>query len=218
LSCARLSGIITQAKGAQKEQGSTPMVTAIADRSAVTGLVLAGGAGRRVGGQDKGTLRWHGAPLADHVCRRLRPQVGSLWISCNRNQRFYAQLGDRLFEDALPDYAGPLAGIAAVRGQVNTPLLAVVACDMPRLPVDLVSRLQQGMDDPRVQLCLAYDGEREQYLAALLRRECLDSLEGYLARGESSVRGWYATLRRERADFSDQPGCFDNINHLPAND
>jgi molybdopterin-guanine dinucleotide biosynthesis protein A len=194
------------------------MVKAFSDRAPVTGLVLAGGAGRRVGGRDKGTLPWRGAPLAEHVCRRLRPQVAALWISCNRNQAFYTRLGDRLFQDQLSDYAGPLAGVAAASGEVSTPLLAVVACDLPRLPVDLVARLRRGMEDSHIQLCVAFDGEREQYLAALLRRDCLPSLRDYLAGGERSVRGWYATLRRERVDFSDQAGCFDNINRIPDTD
>jgi molybdopterin-guanine dinucleotide biosynthesis protein A len=195
--------------------------------AAITGLVLAGGAGTRVGGRDKGTLSWRGKPLAEHVCRRLRPQVSALWISCNRNLPFYTRLGDRLFTDAFPaspphshsSPAGPLAGLAAVSGEVSTPLLAVVACDMPRLPTDLIARLGQPLlEDPRVELCVAFDGEREHYLAALLRRSCLPSVRTYLARGERSVKGWYATLRSAHADFSDQPEGFANINRLPGLD
>ncbi|MBN7798164.1 molybdenum cofactor guanylyltransferase MobA [Parahaliea mediterranea] len=180
----------------------------------ITGLVLAGGAGRRVGGRDKGMLPWHGTPLAEHVCHRLRPQVEELWISCNRNTDFYARLSDRVFKDDLPGFEGPLAGIATAAPKLTTPLLLVCACDTPRVPVDLASRLSAPMQNPALQLCVAFDGEREQYLAAVLRREALPALRDYLARGERSVRGWYATLRRERVDFSDQEGCFDNINRI----
>lgn len=183
----------------------------------VTGLILAGGAGRRMGGRDKGTLHWRGRPLAEHVCHRLRPQVGELWISCNRNSDFYARLADRVFKDDLPGFEGPLAGIASAIGSLTSPLLVVSACDTPRLPVDLVARLRQPLlENPEIQLCVAFDGEREQYLAAMLRRECLPGLRQYLARGERSVRGWYATLRRERVDFSGQAACFANINELPG--
>lgn len=189
-------------------------VIQLSNTPGITGLVLAGGAGRRVGGHDKGTLAWRGAPLAEHVCRRLRPQVDELWISCNRNTDFYARLADRVFKDDLPGFEGPLAGIATAAPKLATPLLLVCACDTPLIPVDLVARISEPMLNPALQLCVAFDGEREQYLAAIVRRDALSTLSDYLARGERSVRGWYATLRRERVDFSDQPGCFDNINRI----
>ncbi|TXS91192.1 molybdenum cofactor guanylyltransferase [Parahaliea aestuarii] len=180
----------------------------------MTGLILAGGAGRRVGGRDKGALSWQGRPLVEHVASRLRPQVGELWISYNRNAHLYATLGDRLFKDHLPGFEGPLAGVAAAGSAVSSEFLLLSACDTPALPTDLARRLLGPMGDARMQLAVAFDGEREQYLAALLRSESLTSLQSYLQRGERSVRGWYATLRRERVDFSDCAQAFRNINHL----
>ncbi|MFV0278792.1 MAG: molybdenum cofactor guanylyltransferase MobA [Parahaliea sp.] len=184
----------------------------------ITGLILAGGAGRRMGGQDKGTVTWHGMALAEHVAHRLRPQVGRLWISCNRNTHFYTTLAERIFRDEQPGFEGPLAGIASVIPALDSEFLAISACDTPRLPTNMVERLSASLQRPQIQLSLAWDGEREQYLCALLRRDCLPSLQDYLRRGERSVRGWYATLRRERVDFSDQPDSFDNINQLAATD
>lgn len=169
-----------------------------------------------MGGRDKGTVTWRGQALAGHVASRLRPQVGELWISCNRNTHFYNTLADRVFRDELPGFEGPLAGIAASAGALTTEFLLVSACDTPGLPTDLASRLLTPMSDPALQLSVAYDGEREQYLAALLRCSCLPTLRTYLEKGERSVRGWYATLRRERVDFSDQPGSFHNINQLSS--
>ncbi|TXS95527.1 molybdenum cofactor guanylyltransferase [Parahaliea maris] len=191
-----------------------PLIKLNADTEQITGLILAGGAGRRMGGRDKGTVVWRGQALARHVASRLRPQVGELWISCNRNTHFYSTLADRLFRDELPGFEGPLAGIAAASTALTTEFLLVSACDTPGLPTDLASRLLAPMSDPALQLSVAFDGDREQYLAAILRRPCLPSLHQYLQRGERSVRGWYATLRRERVDFSDQAAGFHNINQL----
>ncbi|MBA6412527.1 molybdenum cofactor guanylyltransferase [Parahaliea sp. F7430] len=193
------------------------MTVALHDRRAYTGLVLAGGAGRRVGGQDKGMLSWRGAKLAEHVCYRLRPQVGELWISCNRNQQFYGSLADRVVVDQGPGFEGPLAGIAAVAAltaDIQSPFLLISACDTPRLPVDLGERLMAGLQDPAIDVCVAFDGEREQYLAAALRTRCLPSVNHYLELGQRSVRGWYASLRRNRIDFSDQAESFFNYNNL----
>lgn len=190
------------------------MATKLTDTNEVTGLILAGGAGRRMGGRDKGTLPWRGRPLAEHVCLRLRPQVNELWISCNRNSDYYAGLADRVFKDDMPGFEGPLAGMATAARWLATPFLVVAACDTPRLPVDLVTRLRRPLENPDIQLSVAFDGEREQYLAAVMRRECLPGLRDYLLRGERSVRGWYATLRRERVDFSDQADGFGNVNAL----
>ncbi len=170
-----------------------------------------------MGGRDKGTLIWQGRPLAEHVASRLRPQVNALWVSCNRNAHFYATIGDRLFKDHLPGFEGPLAGIAAAASAINSEFLLVSACDTPALPTDLARRLLGPMSDNALQLAVAFDGEKEQYLAALLRSDCLASLPAYLQRGERSVRGWYATLRRERVDFSDCPQAFANFNQLDQN-
>ena len=107
----------------------------------ITGLILAGGMGRRMGGADKGLLLLHGRPLAALSLERLRPQVGSLFISANRNLDIYAALGPEVLPYLLPDYPGPLAGIHAALSRIETPWLATCPCDSPYLPSDLVERL-----------------------------------------------------------------------------
>jgi len=183
----------------------------------ITGLVLAGGAGRRVDGRDKGLIDWQGRPLVTHVVERLRPQVGRILISCNRNRAAYRALADGTVGDRRGDFQGPLAGLEAAREVIATPLLLVCACDMPLLPEDLATRLTAALlapQDAPLDICYAHDGEREQYLCAALRSACLASLEAYLATGQRAVRGWYSTLRVQAVDFSDKAGCFANCNRL----
>lgn len=182
--------------------------------ASITGLVLAGGAGRRVGGRDKGTLPWHGRPLAQYVCDTLRPQVDELWISCNRSADFYQPLAERLITDIETGYRGPLAGIAAAARQLASPVMVVAPCDMPQLPGDLSARLCAALRDPALDVALAWDGERQQYLTAAIRAPALAGLEDFLASGGTAVRDWYATLSTTNVDFSDARGAFHNVNTL----
>ncbi|MEH6581913.1 MAG: molybdenum cofactor guanylyltransferase MobA [Halioglobus sp.] len=186
----------------------------------ICGLILAGGAGRRVGGEDKGLLSWQGKPLIEHVATRLSPQVDRLIISCNRNLDKYAQIGTALVEDSRGGFQGPLAGIeAATPHIIDSTYTIVVACDTPLLPSDLVCRLLKplcGESGSAFDISYANDGERNQYLCAAIRNSCLGSLKDYLADGQRAVRHWYTLQRAIAVDFSDQPGAFLNYNHLDS--
>jgi molybdopterin-guanine dinucleotide biosynthesis protein A len=182
-----------------------------------TGLILAGGAGRRVGGRDKGLLRWQGTPLAAHAARRLRPQVGQLLVSCNRNGDYYATLADAIVADSRGNYQGPLSGIEAVIPHVTGDFLIVAPCDTPLLPLDFAERLLCALDccpETAAEIGYAYDGQREQYLCAAIRTRILPSLTPYLDEGHRTVRHWYARHRCIAVDFSDQAHSFANFNHL----
>ncbi|MGE5945425.1 MAG: molybdenum cofactor guanylyltransferase MobA, partial [Betaproteobacteria bacterium] len=111
------------------------------ERLSVTGVVLAGGMGRRMGGVDKGLLELRGRPLAAWVVDRLRPQVDHLLINANQNRERYAEFGCPVVADEIPDFAGPLAGLHAALSAATTPLVATAPCDSPFLPETLVSRL-----------------------------------------------------------------------------
>jgi len=179
----------------------------------ITGLILAGGAGRRAGGVDKGLLEWHGTPLAERVAACLRPHVGRLTISCNRNRAFYARLADEIVFDRRGGYQGPLAGIEAVLPLLRSEYLVVVPCDTPLLPPDLVPRLVAPLlQDATAGLCYAHDGDRDQYLCVALRRDTLLSLGDFLGTGQRAVRTWYAQFNFRVVDFSEQAGCFVNCN------
>lgn len=177
-----------------------------------TGLILAGGAGRRVGGQDKGLLNWQGKTLAAQVAARLRPQVGRLLISCNRNNDYYATLGDATVADSRRDFQGPLAGLESVAAHIAGEFLIIAPCDTPGLPLDLAARLLDALRGSGNDISYAHDGERGQYLCAALRCDILPSVSGYLDEGKRAVRLWYAQHRSSAVDFSNQRECFLNYN------
>ncbi|MEH6591556.1 MAG: molybdenum cofactor guanylyltransferase MobA [Halioglobus sp.] len=182
-----------------------------------TGLILAGGTGRRVNGADKGTLLWQGKPLAAHVASMLAPQVDELLLSCNRNFDTYRQICTTLITDIREDYQGPLAGLEATVAHLQSDYLVIVPCDNPELPGDLVERLlypHLNNHDGVLDISFVDDGERKQYLFAAIRCGCLSSLGPYLDSGQRAVRHWFNSLNTVAVDFSDQAELFKNLNHL----
>lgn len=182
------------------------------ERAQITGLVLAGGQGSRLGGVDKGLQLHHGQPLALKALQRLRPQVGQVMLSANRNLETYAGWGVPVWPDPadLAGYQGPLAGFLAGLQHADTPYLATVPCDCPRFPADLVARLAAAMHDG-IDLVLARTTAGPEPAFCLMRRSLADDLRRYLASGERKVGGWMAQLRRAEASFDD-PAAFFNIN------
>jgi molybdenum cofactor guanylyltransferase len=182
------------------------------ERERVAGLVLAGGLARRMGGQDKGLVPLAGRPMVAHVLERLRPQVDEVLISANRNRDRYAGFGHRVVEDLVRGYPGPLAGMLSALHSTTQPWLAVVPCDSPLLPGDLVERLLRSALRESAELAVAHDGVRLQNLFALLHRSLLAPLRAYLEGGGRKVDTWYAQHRLVIADLSDHPEAFVNVN------
>ncbi|MBI3898514.1 MAG: molybdenum cofactor guanylyltransferase [Gammaproteobacteria bacterium] len=178
----------------------------------ITGLVLAGGRGQRMGGQDKGLVLFDGRAMIAHVIEALRPQVGPLLINANRSQAQYAAFGLSIVADALDGFLGPLAGIAAGLQAATTPYVTIVPCDSPFIPADLVVRLQRALIVDRADLSVAHDGQRLQTVFTLLKRELLPSLLAYLHAGERRVDGWMARQKMAIVAFDDCPRAFVNIN------
>jgi molybdopterin-guanine dinucleotide biosynthesis protein A len=182
----------------------------------ITGLILAGGRGRRLGGVDKGLQPWRGRPLVDHALARLAPQVREVLISANRHQAFYATRAAQVLPDASDDFPGPLAGILAGLRAASTPWVAVVPCDSPQLPADLFARLARGLGDARgavVQRDHGADGLRLEPVCCLLATALADDLARYLAEGGRRVEGWVA--RHAMPVPFDRPGdaaAFANVN------
>lgn len=164
-----------------------------------------------MGGRDKGLLELGGRPMVEHIMESLRPQVGALILNANRNLAEYARYGWPVVADGAPDFPGPLAGMAAVLEQAATPWVLVVPCDGPRLPPDLAARLWRGLDKGD-DIAVVHDGERLQPLFALLRREQLDSILDFLARGERRLQGWLAGRKSVVVNFSDAAEAFTNVN------
>jgi molybdopterin-guanine dinucleotide biosynthesis protein A len=176
----------------------------------VTGLILAGGQGSRLGGQDKGLVAWQGRPLISHALERLAPQVDQLLISANRNRDAYAAFGWPVLADAVAGFAGPLAGILAGLHASRTPWLAVVPCDAPRLPVDLVARLLAEAITHNAPAAVAATVGRHQPTFCLCRRQLAPDLAAWLARDEHKLGAWLAHIGAIPVDF-DADG-FANLN------
>ena len=184
---------------------------AAVDPVAITGLVLAGGSGSRMGGVDKGLQPLAGVPLVAHALRRLAPQVGPLLISANRNGERYEGFGHPVVADAVAGRAGPLAGLHAGLVRCKTDFMATVPCDAPFFPLDLVARLSEAFADPRCDLAVACVAGRLQPVFSLMRRSVVDDLATYLAGGGRKVRDWIEHIGGRAVSFDDEP-AFRNLN------
>ena len=182
--------------------------------AAITGLVLAGGEGRRMGGADKGLQLFDGRPLVQCVLERLRPQVDAVLISANRNLERYAGFGCAVVQDALPGFAGPLAGLQAAMVHADTPLLLCAPCDSPRLPADLALRLRAALIGAGAGLAVPRASGRVHRAFCLVRRDLLPHLDAFLAAGERRLARWHESLGAVEVDFDDEAAAFDNLNSL----
>ena len=181
-------------------------------RDDVTGIVLAGGQGRRMGGVDKGLVPFRGAPMVAAVIERLAPQVGAIVVNANQNPAAYAALGHRVVPDAVGGFAGPLAGLHAGLAAASTPWVVTVPCDSPFQPHDLVARLAGGGAAAGVQLAVARTFDQPHPVFALVRRDVRAHLEAFLAGGGRKIDAWYATLAIVEVAFDDEADAFRNIN------
>ncbi|MCA1788860.1 MAG: molybdenum cofactor guanylyltransferase [Thioalkalivibrio sp.] len=179
---------------------------------AVAGLVLAGGRARRMGGEDKGLISLAGRPMVAHVLERIRPQVDEVLINANRNAERYGRFGYRVIPDVVGDFSGPLAGMLTAMMAVEQPWLAVVPCDSPLLPHDLVDRLYQSVLAESAEIAVAHDGHRLQPVIALLSCSLLPHLRAFVDQGGRKIDTWYAQHRMVATDLSDHPEAFVNVN------
>src|SRR5919204_6857032 len=156
----------------------------------VSGIVLAGGLGRRMGGVDKGLQLLHDRPMIAHVLARLAPQVDDIVINANQNHERYAAFGHRVVPDEISGFAGPLAGLHAGLKAVAHPLVVTAPCDSPFLPKDLVARLQDSLGEN--DLAVAKTGDQPHPVFSLVRRSALANLETFLVQGGRKIDAWYA--------------------------
>lgn len=178
----------------------------------ITGLVLAGGLARRMGGIDKGLVAVGGKPMVEHALAALRPQVGRLMINANRNLDTYAGYGVPVVTDTIEGFQGPLAGIFSGLSAATTPYLLTVPCDSPLLAPDLAARMFLALETARAELAVAHDGRRQQPVFLLLRRELAPDLQAYLGGGDRKIDLWFARHKVAEADLSHRPETFVNVN------
>jgi molybdenum cofactor guanylyltransferase len=179
---------------------------------AVTGIILAGGQGRRMGGVDKGLELLRGKPMVLWVIERLAPQVAELLINANQNIEAYARFGRRVIPDEIAGFAGPLAGLHRGLTAASHDWVVTCPCDSPFLPTDLVVRLYQAAAHAGAELAVAKTGEQAHPVFALCRRTVLPGLGRFLVEGGRKIDAWYAALRVVEVPFDDQPAAFSNIN------
>lgn len=187
------------------------------NKHTITGLILAGGRGTRMGHVDKGLQPFRGKTMAAHVLERLSPQVGTMMINANQNLDAYAAMGVPVWPDAVEGFAGPLAGLHAGLLHCNTPLLVTAPCDSPFLPTDLVARLAEARERRDADLAVAVtpggrDGKSQAHpVFCLVKRSVLPHLGDFLASGGRKIDAWYSALDVVDVLFEDED-AFRNIN------
>jgi molybdopterin-guanine dinucleotide biosynthesis protein A len=192
----------------------------------ITGLILAGGRGSRMGGVDKGLQNFNGIPLALHTLMRLGPQVESVMVNANRNLSAYESFGASVWPDASADFAGPLSGFLVGLERAETPYVLTVPCDTPRLPLDLAERLAEALvrEDADIAMAAAPETDdqgqtqvRTQPVFCLMKIELSESLVKFTHAGGRKIDAWTAQHKTVVVPFdapSDDPLAFANVNTL----
>ena len=178
----------------------------------VTGLLLAGGQARRMGGNDKGLLPLNGRPLAAWGLERLAPQVDELLISANRNQAQYEKLGASVISDSIDGFVGPLAGFVAGLQQARNQWVVTAPCDSPFLAEDYVERMIATMSNQSVDAVVAHDGNRLQPVFILINCRLREGLFQFLESDQRKIDLWLDQTNWCMTDFSDCPDMFLNAN------
>jgi molybdopterin-guanine dinucleotide biosynthesis protein A len=180
--------------------------------AAITGVILAGGQGRRMGSVDKGLQILRGKPMVQWVIERLSPQVNEVLVNANQNLEAYARFNYRVIPDEIGGFAGPLAGLHRGLSEASHELVATVPCDSPFLPHDLVKRLYLGMQRDGAEIAVAKTGTQAHPVFCLCRKQLLPGLTAFLAAGGRKIDAWYAALNVTEVLFDDEAAAFSNIN------
>lgn len=187
------------------------------DSKQISGIILAGGRGTRMGTVDKGLQLFQGTPMVQQIVQRLAPQLGALMINANQNLDAYRVFGLPVWPDVMPDFAGPLAGLQAGLSHCETDYLLCAPCDSPFLPDDLVARLYAGLQEAQADLALAvtiHAGKPQRHpVFSLMKSSLLPQLTDFLQTGGRKMDAWLATLATIEVLFDDD-AAFSNINTL----
>jgi molybdopterin-guanine dinucleotide biosynthesis protein A len=180
----------------------------------VTGVILSGGRGTRMGGMDKGLLPFRGRSLVEWVLDVIEPQVAEVLISANQNLDRYLALGHPVLTDRVTGFAGPLAGLHAGLCLARSDLVIMVPCDSPFLPADLVQRMTRALLNSEADVAVARTGDQRHPVFCLCRASVLSNLTAFLEAGGRKVDAWYAALNVCEVAFDDHAGGLLNINTL----
>ncbi len=193
------------------------MATTSIDKQQITGLILAGGKGTRMGSVDKGLQVFRGKPMVEHVVERLQAQVGKLIINANRHLDVYEALGAPVVPDEISGFAGPLAGLHAGLSHCETPYLVTAPCDSPLLPMNLVDKLSEALMAAQADIAVAVTGDgatqQRHPVFCLLPAHLKNDLADYLGKGGRKMDTWFAMHRQTEVYFADET-AFVNMNTL----
>lgn len=181
----------------------------------VLGLLLAGGRSTRMG-RDKALLPLGGVSLIQRATDTLRPQVAALAISANGDPGRFAFLDLPVLPDGAPS-AGPLSGLLAglhwAAGTGRASHLAIVACDTPFFPRDLVVRLLAATRPEDDRIVVPRSGGRAHPVFGLFSITCRDPLAHWLAEAQNpAMHRWIESRPHVYADITDDPDPFFNVN------
>ncbi len=184
------------------------------NQTKVTGVVLAGGLARRMGGQDKGLIKYKGQPMILYALQAQEAVVDELLINANRHQDLYRKFGYPVISDQSATFDGPLAGVLSAMLHSDAEILLVTPCDSPLIQSDHLLRLLDGRAEHNADIAVAFDGERLHPVFLALKRSLYSSLQQFLASGQRKIDIWLQQHDLARIDFSQSPEIFLNINSL----
>lgn len=180
----------------------------------ISGVILAGGLARRMGGIEKALVEFQGETLLSHVIKRIQPQVKILYLNANKKLEQYQRFNLSILKDELEGFLGPLAGILTALKTIETHYLLVVPCDAPFVSLNLAEKLFKEMQYQNALGAVVHDGERVQPTFLLLHKQLRNDLEIYLQSGQRSIEQWLERHLIVKVDFSSQLHDFTNFNTL----
>ena len=183
-------------------------------RPPITGVIFAGGQGRRMGSVDKGLQLLRGKPMVQWVLERFAPQVDEVLLNANQNIEQYQLFNRKVVPDEIDGFAVPLAGLHRALSVATHDLIATVPCDSPFLPLDLIARLYTALNQQQADLAVARTGDQPHPVFCLCRKSVLPGLTAFLQNGGRKIDAWYAVLKVEEVRFDDEADAFSNINTL----
>ena len=184
------------------------------EKNKVTGVVLAGGLARRMNKQDKGLVVYHNKPMVAYSVEAMSKVANTVLINANRNQQEYAQFGYKVIADQTDTFDGPLAGVLSGMLNAKTDIVCVMPCDSPLIKAEHLQSLLTALTENKVNIAVAFDGERMHPVFLALKTSLKDSLEKYLVAGNRKIDLWLQQHQLIKVDFSQNAEVFLNINTL----
>ncbi len=184
------------------------------NQTKVTGVILAGGLARRMNNQDKGLVKYKGRPMVSYAITALGAVADQTLINANRNREQYEKFGLPVVADQTDSFDGPLAGVLSAMIHTDADVLIVMPCDSPLIKAEHLQKLLLTRAEHDADVAVAFDGERLHPVFLAIKTSLKTSLQDYLASGQRRIDCWLEQQKMVKADFSNEPEIFININTL----